>query len=270
MERKTTQRIIGSLVVTALIIISLPLLFGGSSSETTAQTAEAKSPPFPSTDVQPNATGVASSTQANDPNSVTISPSLANSINGADPANQTIEKVPADKPVAQTTIPALPETQPATSTAAETQQHASAADQQSATPKADPVVSNNTTAAPAAKLEEGQLPTATEEAPAKPKKVSLKKEKHNNLAMQHHDITKLKGAAWAVQLGSFKNKSNAIRLANDLRAKGYKAFTQMRGNSMRVYVGPEFKQALASSLANKIQEKMNMQGIIVPYQPLDI
>lgn len=265
MERKTTQRIIGSLVVTALIIISLPLLFGGSSSETTAQTAEAKSPPFPSTDVQPNATGVASSTQANDPNSITISPSLANSINGADPANQTIEKVPADKPVAQTTI-ALPETQP---TAAATPADANAANQQPAT-KADPVVSNNTTTEPAAKLEEGQLPTATEEVPAKPKKVSLKKEKHKTVALQHHDITKLKGAAWAVQLGSFKNKANAIRLANDLRAKGYKAFTQMRGNSMRVYVGPEFKQALASSLANKIQQNMNMQGIIVPYQPLDI
>lgn len=83
-------------------------------------------------------------------------------------------------------------------------------------------------------------------------------------------IAELRQAGWVVQMGSFHNKDNAQRLANTLRAKGYKAFTREVKSSTRVYVGPEFKQASAESLADKIQHEMNMQGIVITYRPLEL
>jgi DedD protein len=84
------------------------------------------------------------------------------------------------------------------------------------------------------------------------------------------NLSNLKKTAWVVQMGSFKSKDNAIHLTNRLRAKGYKAFTyETKSNGQtRVYVGPEFKQATAAVLVNRIQHEIDMQGVIVSYNPL--
>lgn len=80
--------------------------------------------------------------------------------------------------------------------------------------------------------------------------------------------------AWAVQMGYFKNKDNARRLTDKLRTAGFKAFTATVKNGdkerIRVIVGPEYKQTAASELSSRITKKINMQGIIVPYDPLKI
>jgi DedD protein len=47
MEKKLVQRIIGGLVVVALVIIILPLLFHGKESQPTVQTVAEQAPPFP-------------------------------------------------------------------------------------------------------------------------------------------------------------------------------------------------------------------------------
>lgn len=62
MEKRTTQRILGTLVVIALVIILLPLFFGGN--EPVTQTASVKAPPFPEpqTDVKPMPTDTLAST----------------------------------------------------------------------------------------------------------------------------------------------------------------------------------------------------------------
>jgi DedD protein len=75
-----------------------------------------------------------------------------------------------------------------------------------------------------------------------------------------------------IQLGSFKDKNNAERLTNSLRAKGYKAFTfETKSNGQtRVYVGPEVKQVAASTLASKIAQEMSLQGIVLAYKPLEL
>lgn len=56
----------------------------------------------------------------------------------------------------------------------------------------------------------------------------------------------LNNVAWVIQLGSFKNKANALRLVNELRASGYRAFIKQIpatfGQSTRVFVGPEKKR----------------------------
>jgi DedD protein len=85
------------------------------------------------------------------------------------------------------------------------------------------------------------------------------------------NVDNLKQPAWAVQLGAFKSKDNAMRLANQLRQKGYKAFTRdvKRNNLTLVFVGPELKEALASTLVSRIQHDVKMHGVIVSYKPLE-
>jgi cell division septation protein DedD len=47
MDKKMTRRIIGVLVMIALVIIVLPLIINGRPAQTALQTADVKAPPFP-------------------------------------------------------------------------------------------------------------------------------------------------------------------------------------------------------------------------------
>lgn len=87
-------------------------------------------------------------------------------------------------------------------------------------------------------------------------------------------LINLHNAAWVIQLGSFKNKSNALRLVNQLRSHGYSAFIQQVsttfGNHTRVFVGPESQQASARALANQLEDDMHIRGIVISYKPLNL
>lgn len=83
-------------------------------------------------------------------------------------------------------------------------------------------------------------------------------------------LIKLKKSVWVVQLGSFKNKENAIRLVNRLRSKGYHAFIQQVASRTRVFVGPESKQQIAMMMASQLEEEMHITGIVVSYKPLTL
>ncbi len=83
----------------------------------------------------------------------------------------------------------------------------------------------------------------------------------------------LKKSAWVVQMGSFKDKSNAHRLVNQLKTSGFKAFTHEVTSPAgavrtRVYIGPEFKQASAMKLSTKIEHEVKLRGFVVPYKPM--
>lgn len=78
-----------------------------------------------------------------------------------------------------------------------------------------------------------------------------------------------------MQLGSFKNKENARRLADKLRTAGYKAFmhevTSPKGTvQTRVYIGPEYQFTSATKLTMSLGQKMNLHGIVVSYKPLEL
>lgn len=276
MEKKTTQRIIGILVAVSFVIILLPLLFNKNDAAT--QSASIKAPPFPDQQAAP-----ASST-------VTITQEMANAING--------EKVPAEpiaKPEANQQV-ALANTSPVPP------QVAAAAEQQPAAPVATTADATQAPIAPlpaeaqaepvkAIETQESAAPAIAEKTEeAKPAKTPAKKvhtahaakiKKHEHHEHQkthahaHKSISNLKKTAWAVQLGSFKDKNNARRLADRLRAGGYKAFMHdvksARGNlQTRVYIGPELKQASASKLSTKLEQQMNLHGLVVVYKPLEL
>ena len=87
-------------------------------------------------------------------------------------------------------------------------------------------------------------------------------------------LLKLKSTVWVVQIGSFKNKKNALRIVNQLRASGYHAFIQEITTAMedttRVYVGPERKQTTARALADRIQGEMHLKGLVISDKPLTL
>ena len=82
----------------------------------------------------------------------------------------------------------------------------------------------------------------------------------------------LKNSAWVVQLGTYKDKLSALRLVNQLRAKGYNAFIHQKGaafgEEVNVYIGPEGKKDLAESLATKLAKETNLSTVIKSYKPL--
>jgi len=75
--------------------------------------------------------------------------------------------------------------------------------------------------------------------------------------------------AWVVQLGSFSNEQNALKLRDRLRAKGYTAFVEpvqgSGGKSLRVRVGPELERAQAEAIRDKLQKELKIKGIVGRY-----
>lgn len=73
---------------------------------------------------------------------------------------------------------------------------------------------------------------------------------------------------WVVQLGSFKNKENAEKLAANLRKQGYIAFlSQLSSNSRllhRVRVGPQKDRPSAEAMAARLS-KAGHQGQVLPH-----
>jgi len=93
-------------------------------------------------------------------------------------------------------------------------------------------------------------------------------------ALNDNGLVSIKSSAWVVQIGSFKNKSNALRLVNKLRMNGYHAFMQhvamTSGENTRVFVGPENQHARAQTLANRLESDMHIKTIVISYKPLTL
>jgi cell division septation protein DedD len=97
---------------------------------------------------------------------------------------------------------------------------------------------------------------------------------NRNKPLDNNGLVQLKKAAWVIQMGSFKQKPNAIKLVNSLRAQGYRAFIQhavvASGENTRVFVGPEQQQAAARIVASELETKMKMRGIVISYKPFNL
>lgn len=101
---------------------------------------------------------------------------------------------------------------------------------------------------------------------------AIKANRHKPL--NSNGLLQLKKSAWVIQLGSFKEKSNALRLVNKLRAGGYRAFIQHvsghSGQSTRVFVGPEHQQASARIVASELEKNLKLHGIVISYKPFSL
>ncbi|MBN1684824.1 MAG: SPOR domain-containing protein [Gammaproteobacteria bacterium] len=76
---------------------------------------------------------------------------------------------------------------------------------------------------------------------------------------------------WVVQMGSFTEKARAENLVKRLQKSGFKAFSYQtktaRGMVIRVYVGPVVHRDQAEVLLQKVQQKMKLKGFVASYKP---
>ncbi len=75
--------------------------------------------------------------------------------------------------------------------------------------------------------------------------------------------------AWAVQVGSFSQQSNALGLRDKLRKQGYSTFVEKvstdNGPVYRVRVGPEVRRSKAEELQQELQAKLKLEGLVVAH-----
>jgi len=77
--------------------------------------------------------------------------------------------------------------------------------------------------------------------------------------------------AWVVQVGSFGQRDNAMRLRDQLRSKGYKTFVEQISSAdkkfYRVRVGPVVSRDNALALQKELQAKMKLPDTKVMSHP---
>lgn len=77
-------------------------------------------------------------------------------------------------------------------------------------------------------------------------------------------------AAWVVQVGSFSSEKNALKLRDQLRAKGFPAFIDKSEDAgklvARVQVGPEIDQDHAKAVQDRLLKEQKLHGIIVRHR----
>lgn len=274
MEKKTKHRIIGILVVIGLVIISLPLFRAGS--DEMPDTAVVKAPPFPDQAMQAMATE-----ESSDSDSEVITPRSPQST-----ASITTAPEAAQPEANDNVTPPQPAAMNTTSDAS-----APAAEKTIADVTTDMIPQDSPQV-----VEDKALDAVTDDgveankiAVVTPEASPVKKAAHKNTVKakksvvpathmtQHHfktpvdndsnGLLKLKGPVWVIQVGSFKSKVNAMQLVNRLRANGYPAFIQQAAPNTRVFVGPENKQSSARTLADQLNTKLKIRGIVISYKP---
>ena len=78
--------------------------------------------------------------------------------------------------------------------------------------------------------------------------------------------------AWTLQLASFSEQVNAVKLRDTLRSKQHSAYIRkvIRGNGQplyRVYIGPEVRTKELNELKAQLQKDMGLKGMVVRFQP---
>jgi DedD protein len=260
MERTTKHRILGILVMIGLVIILLPLFQSGG--EPNNKTEVVKAPPFPDQSVQ-----------------VTTPVHVAeeSSMTPEQPAQESAESKANQTPNDLLSV-SRPSVVNDTSMTNDTDKQRKVAEiEPTINPEEDDFKTQTTTTTTITKANDA-VPPKTVIAKAKivqsAKKTVrvIKQAPHINAPIRDNGLAELKNPAWVIQIGSFKNKANALRLVNQLRANGYRAFIQQTsstfGDSTRVFVGPENKHNVARALASRLEGDMHIRGIVISYKPL--
>lgn len=79
---------------------------------------------------------------------------------------------------------------------------------------------------------------------------------------------------WVTQLGTFTDTKNAAALISKLKAAGYKAYSRSYSTPQnpqktitKVYIGPDSDQAAAEARLEKLRQISGIRGIITEFQP---
>ncbi|MHB1374899.1 MAG: SPOR domain-containing protein, partial [Thauera sp.] len=113
-------------------------------------------------------------------------------------------------------------------------------------------------AAPAAPVARSEPPPASASAPARPTPEpratapSVEEEARVRAILSGQPVPP-RGESFVLQVGAFSDAAKAARLADELKAKGFAAYTERAGNVTRVRVGPIAGRAAADSAASRLK-----------------
>lgn len=245
MERKTKHRILGVIVLMGLVIASLP--FFQNRKDVPSEPILVKAPPFPDQAVQ-------MTTSMPDEKPAT---NLSSNIENPNPVN-----------LMQTVNPTIVNMQKMDATKVDEQLHKTMDEQQIQHADNVHLLTNGELNKKAPVTITKAMPKTT---PIKPT-IDVTKPHRLDESPSLSSRIKLQNTSWVVQIGSFRDKENALRIVNRLRENGYKAFFKeintSRGNNTRVFVGPLNQQSSARTLAARLESDLNIHGIIISYKPL--
>ena len=71
--------------------------------------------------------------------------------------------------------------------------------------------------------------------------------------------------AWALQVGSFSEKPNALKMRDQFRGKGYSAYVEEAQGSFRVRIGPELDHGRMEKMLDKVLKQEKIKGMIVTH-----
>ena len=71
--------------------------------------------------------------------------------------------------------------------------------------------------------------------------------------------------AWALQVGSFSEKPNALKMRDQFRVKGYSAYVEEVQGSFRVRIGPELDHERMEKMLDKVLKQEKIKGMIVTH-----
>ncbi len=277
MDKKMKYKILGVFVAVGLVVILLPFFQKGD--EVPSATALITPPAFPDQAIQvSSADSVAAAPQADLSAKTEQAEQVASqaeptaAATATDTTPVTTEATQAsNEPTAVVSEAAKPKMDTPAAAATETVSVAPAVQQANNNPAV-------ATPAPVKHTPKKAPPKKVAKATVKPKYTAPKLLSYNRpmppVAMNDDGLFALKNPAWVVQLGSFNNKANALKLVNQLRSNGYRAFIQKvsttLGENTRVFVGPERKHESARVLATQLESDLHLRGIIISYKPLTL
>jgi DedD protein len=294
MERRTKHRLLGMFVIAALVIIMLPLFQSGK--EDAADTMTVNAPPFPGQIAE-------ASIPTPTPGDIKTDPAVQTlPIHTGQEPQSAFNSQPDDTINLNQTNPPAAQQNPTTQNQAASQSNTipikqpaddnnnvPAVTAKNSKPAASDMVANqedadenqdtknnvfqnsfdteeqNTKQLKQAKTAVKKAAPIAKNSVDKKLKVTSRKD-----TLDSNGLFRLKNSAWVIQLGSFKNKTNALKLVNKLRGHGYHAFIQQVADNTRVFVGPESKQEIARAIADRLEYDMHMQGLVINYKPLAI
>lgn len=305
MEIKTKHRILGVLVVLGLVIILFP--FFQSAKDVSTDVAAVKAPPFPDQSVQVGANAnsnnstntnsqsipVVNSSQQPVDNGIRQTPDDVISVVKPSVVNETITNGASTNPTntAVNATESKAEELITSNTENDNVAHEQLTNDIEKSDVSETKLTTTNEAQDQAVTEDGKevastnpvtnkKALATKSVPTMKPAVHITNKRNHSVkakiaavksgAIDEDGLFKLKNRVWVIQIGSFKNKTNALRLVNTLRASGYRAFIQQYAANTRVFVGPETKQNSARDLAGQIENEMHLKGVVISYKPLTL
>lgn len=264
MERRTKHRILGIIVVVAIVFLLLP--FMQRSKDVASDTTMVSAPPFPE-----------------QKDTETIAPDDTISVEGQPKPIIDESLTPeASTPVADDkadhrTINEKKTVEPEESTEKSTEK----SDEQSASSDlvdeaVNEAIREKNTKKTERPTNDNVIPVTSSdndhEDEQKHDVITLKKPK--TPVITDNGLFDIKTQVWVVQVGTFNSKQKAMQLVNQLRSHRYSAFLQQirtaSGMSHLVFVGPELANQSARELADDIEKEHHLRGMVVSYKPMTL